>query len=814
MGGTWRRLAAGVALAGALFVLGRPWGDLPPLGPFLGPWHGVWGVARSAARGPGGRLVIPALHDSVTVVYDGRGVPHIFARNLDDAYRAQGYVLARDRLFQMELTARATAGRLTEWAGPAALPLDRTMRRLGLAASAERDAATLGDDAPEWRAARAFAEGVTAWIQGMSAADLPFEYHLLHTEPEEWRPEYTLYLLKQMSFTLTILGEDLRRERVAALVGGRAVDALFPVHSPIQQPIVPNGVPGPRIRSVTISPPGPPDVLAGRSAGILAGLTLPAGPVAASNNWAVSPKRSAMGHALLAGDPHLDLSLPSIWYENHLVVRDTLDVYGVTFPGAPGVVIGFNRDVAWTFTSNEADAVDFFVESVDDPRHPRATKYDGDWRPVEERVEQYTDRDGSVVAVDTMYFSHRGPLIQRDGQWLSLRWTALDPSRTFRALLAADRAGNADEWLTAMEVFDGPSQNALVASREGTIAIRSTGRVPKRRDPTTPLRQGESPGSDWDGDLPVDRLPFARDPQQGFLVSANQEPVDPADDTTYIGLDWTSPWRAIRINQLLRQTPSVTVDDMRRFQTDPVSARAAFFLPYLQAAGAGAPATLGDGARRAADLLAEWGGTYAPDDNRAVLFEMIIGELTDRTWDELVPAGEQQRVATPASAILAALCTEPDNPWWDDRSTDAVEHRDDILRAAMAAGLEKTVARYGEPEAGGWRWDRVRRFDIPHLMRLPALGATGVVNSGGPSTISPMNMGGSHGASWRMVVELGPRVRGWTIYPGGQSGNPASTLFEDRIDAWSAGRLEEANVPGSAAELEDRSGTMTLVPGR
>jgi len=132
----------------------------------------------------------------------------------------------------------------------------------------------------------------------------------------------------------------------------------------------------------------------------------------------------------------------------------------------------------------------------------------------------------------------------------------------------------------------------------------------------------------------------------------------------------------------------------------------------------------------------------------------------------------------------------------------------------MAAGLEKTVARYGEPEAGGWRWDRVRRFDIPHLMRLPALGATGVVNSGGPSTISPMNMGGSHGASWRMVVELGPRVRGWTIYPGGQSGNPASTLFEDRIDAWSAGRLEEANVPGSAAELEDRSGTMTLVPGR
>ncbi|MDF1506192.1 penicillin acylase family protein, partial [Roseisolibacter sp. H3M3-2] len=553
-------------------------------------------------------------------------------------------------------------------------------------------------------------------------------------------------------------------------------------------------------------------------------------PARASNNWAVAPRRTAAGHALLAGDPHLELTLPSIWYEAHLVVPGKLDVYGVTIPGLPGIVIGFNRDVAWTFTNTGADVLDFFAEEVDDPARPRRYRVDGAWRPVQERVETYRGKDGEIVAVDTLRFTHRGPL-RRDSafapgaspRWLSMRWTVLDPSDALVPFREGSHATTARGFLDALAAgYFSPAQNMLAADRAGTIGIRSTGRFPLRAGDGSGfvVRDGRRSANDWRGWLPVARYPQAVDPAQGFLASANQQPVDPATTGDWWGGGY-DPWRALRINALLRADSAVTPETMRRWQTDPGSARADLFAArFLAAAERGAAAGGAEAARlrEAARLLAQWDRRYVRDSPRAALFEQAMRELVDRTWDELVgPAG--RRVATPATAILAALLADPANAWWDDRRTRGrVEDRDALLAASLLAAHDTLVARRGAPDAGGWAWHEVRQANIHHLLRLPALSRLGLPVRGGPGTLNPSSGAGTHGASWRMVVELGPEVRAWVTYPGGQTGDPSDPHYTDRLPRWLAGELEPARVPRAADALPDAQRTraldLTLAPRR
>ncbi len=821
MTSTFRRILPAGLLAASLFALNRSWGRLPPLGPLLDPYHGIWSVASSANWPASTTATIPALTDSVVVVYDDRAVPHIFSSTVADAQRALGYVVARDRLFQLELQARATAGRLTEWAGAAALELDRSSRRLALAATAEEEYRTLvAENAPVVKALEAFAEGVNAWIDQLDHRDYPIEYRILNVEPERWRPVYSLYLLKRMSLTLSFSRHDRQYPTLANLVGAEAARALITRDNPIQEPIVPNGtgkpryefgqLPPPRLaptdRSVSGSAPSPPLVN-----GAMDEVEFPVG----SNNWAVAPARSANGSALLAGDPHLGLALPNIWYEAHQVVPDTLDSYGATLIGTPAIVIGFNRDVAWTFTNNSADVVDYYRETVDSVLAPQATLLDEEWRPVQRRIEEYRDREQRVIHSDTLFKSHRGPLIRDEDGWLSLRWTALEPSRTSQAIIDMNLARDIHQWLLATEGFDVPSQNGLVADREGNIAIRSLGRVPVRPTDYQFIWEGRTSASDWRGDYPVEELPSSINPERGFLASANQQPVDPLTDSTYWGRRWPTPWRALRIMANLRRDSAVTVETMREWQTDPGSARADYFLPYLLSAAKRTSGNLpmDSAAVRAAGLLREWDGRYTKENEYAVLFEAVMSQVVERLWDELLNE-RGSRVFYPAEATVAQLMEDPSSPWWDDRLTAQQEERDDIIHASLVSGLDATVNRYGEPSGGGWRWDRVRRFTVPHLLRLPGLDATDVANQGGPSTLSPMAMRGTHGASWRMVVDLGPPIRAWTTYPGGQSGNPASRFYRNRIVDWSAGTLQPVAIPETPEDMseESTSARLLLIP--
>jgi penicillin amidase len=818
---------AAVVLAALLYVGFVPIRGGPPLGRFLDPVHGIWSVVARTDLPVREAHTIGGLGAAVDVRFDDRAVPHVFAANFDDAYRALGWVHARDRLFQMEMQTRAVAGTLSELLGSRTLELDREARAQGLAWSAERTWRATDPASPGGRAVRAYAEGVNAYIAAMSGSDVPLEYHLLGKRPMRWEPQYSLYLLSRMGLTLAFSEGELQRAQVEALVGKAAAEALFPQNAPIQEPIQPNGQRAPRFDYTKIPAPAAADSAKlavatdlQRAVSRFSGAPRADDEIAVgSNNWAVAPKRTAAGHALLAGDPHLNLSIPSIWYEAHLVVPDSMDVYGVTLLGSPFVAIGFNRDVAWSLTNTGADVADYYLETVDNDAQPAKYKLDGEWKPLVVRVETVRGRNGAVLATDTIYHTHRGPMLRAGRRWVSRRWTVLEPQYTVDVFRQAGMAKSSAELLHAFDTYDVPAQNVITADRGGHIAIRSTGHFPIR--PRTAPRgnvlvDGSSSANDWQGWWPLADYPQAFDPPQGFLASDNQQPKDPKVDPRYLGWDWPPPWRAMRINALLRADSAVTPDTMRRFQTDPVSEQTLIFTRAFVDAMKTAPAPVDPDLARAARILAGWDDRFTLENERAALYSAALDELSRRTWDELAVSGatpadrSRRRIATPNSMILAELLNDPKNPWWDDRSTAGViEDRDAILRASLLAAYERAVKAYGEP-GPAWSWEKIRHANINHLLRIPALSRLDIPMQAGPGTLNPSGGDGTHGASWRMVVELGPEVRAWGTYPGGQSGNPVSKRYDDRLAKWRTGELDTLRFPRRASELSGRTLTSTL----
>lgn len=822
--------AAVVVLAALSYAGARPVGPVPALGAVLDPANGVWSTALSAELPLDAATSIAGLSAETRVIYDDRDVPHIFAPTELDAYRAMGYVVARDRLFQMEMQARAGAGTISEVAGGSAavLELDRQTRELGMGRAAERRMKNVDTTSRHWAQLVAYSDGVNSYIDGLKPRDLPIEYKLLGAKPMRWSPEKTFNLTMRMGWTLASSDDELTRLRVSALVGKAAAEALFPMHAPIVDPIQPNRDVVARFDSVTITPPGAPDTTAlalldkftNSGLGKLASLISPRGMDAiGSNNWAVSPSRSASGHALLAGDPHLELSLPSIWYEVHLVVPGKLDVYGVTIPGAPGVVIGFNRDVAWTFTNTGADVMDYYVETVDDPASPKQYKLDGAWKPLEIRPELYRNASGKVVRTDTSRFTHRGPMAKVEGRWISVRWTVLESTRDHEAFLKASTSTTAMGMLdSAAAVYDAPAQNMLVADRGGNIGLRSTGLYPIRADTGRGdiMRDGSLSKSDWIGRWSLAEYPQGFNPTRGFLSSNNQEPLDPRDQPRYLGANWERPWRGMQINKLLYADSAVTPDAMRLYQSDPGSARADFFVPVLLAAALSQTShPQAEKLRHAATLIGEWDRKVTKQNSRAVLFEGIMSQLSRMLYDELRKDSTVQ-APVPNDMITATLVSQPDNAWWDDKRTSAGENRDALIANAIVAGFDAVSKQYGEPTGENWQWDHVRTARINHVLRLAPFSRLNVPVQGGTSTLWPSSGSGTHGPSWRMVVELGPTIRGWGTYPGGQSGNPFSKRYDNRITQWSNGELDSLRVPATAEQLSSsqQHARLVLTPRR
>ena len=813
-------ILCGLTLAALLYVGARGASPLPPLGALLHPASGGWAVGSNAEWPKEAEADIGGLAAEVQIRFDDRGVPHIFARNRLDATRALGYVTARDRLFQMELQVRAAEGKLTEFVGARALPLDRRTQALGMPWGIRRRWAATPHSVRE--VLTAYADGVNAWIGRAHGADLPLEYLLIGARPRAWQPAYTLALQMELSRTLSLSDDEALHEMVAARVGMVAARALYPLHSPLVEPVVPT-TSGPRLDSTPLPPPSPgaasaiaPQRLdstlaeAGRQRGTGSGV--------GSNSWAVLPERTRDGVALLANDPHLGLTLPSIWYEVHVIVPDTLDVAGVTIPGSPAVVIGFNRAVAWTLTNATTDMRDAWSETVDDTQRPTRYRLDDAWKTLDVEVVMYRDSRGVLLSVDTLRRTHRGPLLRTATGWRSYRWTALEPGAEAEALLAANRARTVDELFDALTQFNDPSLNVLAADTSGSVALHTIGHHPRRAPDARgdQVQDGSRSATDWRGYRADASQPTVRQPSQGWIASANQEQFDPRTDSSYWGASWPAPWRAMRIGRLLRRDASWTVERLAAMQTEPGNERAEAFVPVLLGALPAVPCTdqSTDPERHAARILACWDRRFTGDSPAPLLFERTMWQMALRTWDEIRTDKADDRTPLPGDAVLLQLTTDSASIWWDRIDTPQLERRDVMVRAAVRAAWEELHQEWGEPVGGRWAWSRQRFAAIPHLLRIGALGRDSLPVSGGNGTISPSTGAGTHGASWRMVVSLQRRPQAMATYPGGQRGHPLSRFYADRIGRWQQGRLDTMRLPSSpdALPMAQRVASLTLLP--
>ena len=776
-----------------IYLFHHSWGIVPPLGNVFNPFHGFLQNEESHSAKGDGELLLTGITDEVVVRYDDNAVPHIFAQNDDDLYFAQGYVVARDRLWQMEFYTLVAAGRLSEVVGDAALEYDRYNRRIGMARSAATISDRLKSDTVAHQILEAYAAGVNAYISQLSYKDLPVEYKLLNYKPELWSPYKSILMLMNMRNTLSGGSNDPRLTNVLAKYGPAVVADLFPSYPAEESPIIPEGTDW--AFTPKDIPPVPATVAAIPDSSLLAfNITLPR-PEIGSNNWAVGGSKSATGLPILANDPHLQLTLPSIWYQIQLA-SPHVNVYGVALPGTPAVIIGFNKDIAWGVTNVGSDVMDFYRIQFRDNTFDEYW-HDGQWKPTTMHIETHKLKSGKTI-LDTLYYTHHGPIVYHEAKpsnyakgvpvGYAMRWIANETDGadvlTFYHL---NRATNYDDYRHALTYYTAPAQNFIFSANNDDIAITANGKLPlKWKGQGRYLLDGTLATHDWQGWIPMAQNPTVKNPPRGYVSSANQFPAD----TTYpYYLDWkfAHPSRGIRINERLEAMENATADSLRELQNDNYNVDARRILPHLLTSLA-----LNDSISQLAEFqaIAQWDYVNGADAAGASIFENWLDELRDAIWEDEFPSSE--RLLLPSlDRTFELIKNEPDARWFDNIHTeDTVETMHDIIGQSFIATTTKLHDRHGDIAEGNWAWGKVKRTRIMHLVpNFTAFGRTGIVNGGGSGIVNATT--GTHGPSWRMVVQLDtdwPTAYG--LYPGGQSGNPGSKYYDNMIDRWANGELD------------------------
>ncbi|WP_310393056.1 penicillin acylase family protein [Hymenobacter sp.] len=812
-------LALAVSLT-LVWTLNTKHGDLPPFGKLLSPYRGFWQNGEAAGNFPAQQtLALAGLQRPVTVRYDDHRVPHVFAQNDHDLYFAQGYLTARDRLWQMEFQTHVAAGRLAEIVGPARLETDRFFRRMGLPFGAANSLRVMMANPTTRVVLESYSAGVNAYIGQLTPATLPFEYKLLDYRPEPWQPLKCALLLKFMAWDLSGRTDDLRLSNILRKYGPAVTKDLFPDYPTREDPIVPAGTP---LDFQPLAVPAAPKSFEAA----YAAHQLRAEPDAelGSNNFAVSGAKSASGFPLLANDPHLTLNLPSIWYQIQLHAPG-VNVYGVTIPGSPLVIIGFNENVAWGVTNVNADVLDFYQLKFRDGTR-REYWHAGRWKPVRRVVERLKVR-GQPDRLDTVLYSHHGPVVydKAEKPFLSqtpiahaMRWTAHDGANEVLAFYQLNRARAYPDYTAALASYGSPAQNFIFADNAQDIAIWPNGRFPlKWRDQGKFILDGTDPAYDWQGWIPAAHNPHVKNPARGFVSSANQFSTGP-DYPYYLHWNFANYERGHRINQRLAAMARVTPDSLRRLQNDVLDLNAQLMLPRLLAlvaepAPGAAPPAAGSPEGRVLAEMRRWRYQYTADAIGPSVFNLWYNDLTKRLWDDdFGPQATGLEMRPPArDRTNNLLLNEPNSPWIDDRRTPAKETLPQLARQSLRFAVDSLSRKFG-PLSPKWRWANQKGTDILHLLQLPGFGQLDVDCGGGAGIVNATTE--RNGPSWRMVVALGPRVRAYGVYPGGQSGNPGSPYYNELLETWRTGQLHELVFLRSATETNARVGTVWTLQGK
>lgn len=795
-----------------LILLNFRIGSLPPIGKFLDPFNGFYQNAETAeTHFQQTDLNINGLKDKVSVHYDEHLVPHIQAANNYDLYLVQGYLTAKFRLWQMEVQTHFAAGRLSEIFGESMLERDRLTRRKGLPFGARRSLDLMQQDSLSAEALNAYSQGVNAYIKSLKYRTIPFEYKLLDYKPEAWSPLKTALLLKYMSDDLAGKDYDLENTNLVKLLGKETFDILFPERLPNTDPVIPAGT---KWNFTAKTPEKPQEAY---SPVLTKNTTPKPDKDNGSNNWAVSGAKTKNGYPILANDPHLQLNLPSIWFMVQLSAPGA-NTYGVSLPGAPGIIIGFNESVAWGVTNATRDVKDWYAVNYKTSRR-NEYEFEGKWLKTEKKIEKIKVRPelvfmGDHIKTDTVLYTHYGPVTydyKFPGDSLqanyALRWTAHDASNELKSFLLLNRATNYEEFKQAITHHHTPAQNFVFASQSGNIAQWVQGKFPVRwKEQGKFLMDGSNRMYEWNGFIPQEHNAHVLNPPRGFVSSANQMPVDETYPYYTYDQDYQH-YRNRRINNVLSKAKAVTVEDMMKLQNDNYNLKAAETLPWMLDSLITAP--LNEKQQSAFSKLKNW--DYMQNANAAapVIYEEWWQQFNDLLWDELDSA--QVEIIKPSdAATVEYLKKNPSGPFIDIQLTPEKESLTMLLNLSFTRSVD-SLASWQEETELPLTWGNYKKSSIRHLTQQDALSLTGLQVDGGSDIVNANS--GRHGVSWRMVTELSSPVRAFGIYPGGQSGNPGSPFYSNFVEAWRTGRYNRLYFITPGQDFSDKIlFTQTLLP--
>ncbi|MFF3143529.1 penicillin acylase family protein, partial [Streptomyces sp. NPDC057927] len=798
-------------------------------------YGGYWGVSTVRASFPQtkGSLTLDGLSGPVDVKRDGNGIPQIYASSDEDLFMAQGYVQAQDRFYEMDVRRHMTSGRLSEMFGSGQVKNDEFLRTMGWdrVAKEEYDKKL---SASTKKYLQAYAKGVNAYLKGKDGKDISLEYAALgftnDYKPQEWTPVDSVAWLKAMAWDLRgNMQDEIDRSLMTSRLGPKQIADLYPEY--------------PYSRNKTITQEGQYDSVTGSyvqgsgttlgsgtqstaGTGLAGNTTAPNGlqsqlsklynvldnvPTAVgvngngigSNSWVVAGKYTITGKPLLANDPHLSASLPSVWYQMGLHCTSVsskcqYDVSGYTFAGMPGVVIGHNQDIAWGMTNSGVDVTDLYLEKITGEGYER----DGKVLPFTTRRETIkvaggadktivvretkdgmpllSDRDDELVKVGKKATVDSGAPDRGDGYAIALRWTALDPGNSMDAVFQLDRASNWTEFRTAAASFDVPSQNLIYADTNNHIGYQLPGKIPIRAkgdDGSLP-----SPGWDskykWTGYIKQSELPYEYDPKRGYIVTANQAVVDKDKYPYTLTTDWGYGTRSQRITDLIEAKikggGKISTDDMRQMQLDDSSEIAKLIVPKLLKID-----VADKNVRDAQKLLEGWDYTQDADSAAAAYFnatwrnilKLAFGNklpkelrvkgqcLNVAPVDTTGPADENQTVrecgqreadqAQPDGGdrwfeVVRKIIDDPNNDWWKAPKTrldKATDNRDELFARAMKDARWELTAKLGK-DMDTWSWGRLHRLTLKNQ----TLGTEGPGLLQRALNRGPWNLGGGEAA--------------------------------------------------------------------
>lgn len=734
-----------------------------------------------------GELSVKILDQDVTVTRDEDGVPHIEAMSDEDLYRAQGYVQAQDRLFQMDLARRQASGTLAEVVGEAAVDTDKFFRTFSL-----RHAAELswdGYDADAKQVLEWFAEGVNAYIEEVKGTSkLAYEFKLLGYEPEPWTTLDSLTIGKFMAYDLggnwNLLAfrhwalQNFTEAQVAELIVDYPENARSIIEANLANPV--------------------------QVAGAFQTNVIP-NEFNGSNNWVVSGEKSESGAPLLADDPHLGLNTPSIWYQMHLKSPEQ-NVSGVIFAGVPGIILGHNESVAWGVTNVNPDVQDLYIEKSN-PNNPYEFLYDGKYEKAEVRSEPIHVKDGETVDFEVIVTRH-GPIIsdlvfkeEPASAMFSMQWTALEPTRELQAVMGFNKAKNWAEFDAALRDFMAPAQNFVFAAQDGTIAYRANGNVPirKKGDGQLPV-PGDSSEYGWNGYVPFEELPTVINPKEGYIATANNEIVG-EEYPYHISGFWAQPYRFERIVELLEAKDKLTIQDMKDIQMDKKNLYAAEFLPYFIE-------TLKkmDTKKNYSDIISsleEWDYVETVDASQPLVWHFLIEEIMATLFEDSMPEDVYEMMPGKFQImdnLLRGAYAGKEGVW-----VKQAGGLDALVFDSFERAVEDLSADYGK-NMKKWAWGDYHQLTFDHSIA----GASKVLEM----YLNPKNkpVGGSrttvqaaadtddgevdHGASWRFVADLSDLSKAEHIVGPGQSGHVKSEWYHDQIDDWINGDYHTTSIVG------------------